>query len=129
MLYKLLADLTVLMHLAFILFVVLGGLFVLRWKKVMWVHIPIAIWGVVVEYFDILCPLTPLENHFRELSGNVTYETGFIEQYIIPVMYPAGLNRNLQFILGSLVIVFNICIYLLVFTKMFKRKRYEQGRN
>ena len=126
MLNKLLADLTVLMHLAFILFVILGGLFVLRWKKVMWVHIPIAIWGVASEYFNIICPLTPLENYFRDLAGNATYKTGFIEQYIIPAIYPEGLSRNLQFILGTVVILFNIVIYLLVCIKAIKHRRNDR---
>lgn len=117
MVYRLLTDLTVFIHLAFILFVVAGGLLVLRWQKMICLHLPAVVWGAVVEYFNIVCPLTPLENYFRKLAGNSTYRTGFIEQYITPLIYPESLERNSQFILGSLVVVINTVIYLILIKK------------
>jgi hypothetical protein len=127
--YKLLADFTIIIHLAFILFVVLGGLLVLRWKKMIWVHIPVALWGIIVEYFNVLCPLTPLENYFRVMAGKQIYTTDFIEQYLLPMIYPEALSLILQYILGSTVILINLIIYLLVlykFGKNGKRVKTEQ---
>jgi hypothetical protein len=128
MVYKLLTDLTVFIHLAFILFVVLGGFLVLRWRKSVYAHIPAALWGAAVEYFGLLCPLTPLENYFRNKAGYLTYKAGFIEQYITPLIYPENLKRNIQFILGSLVILINIVIYLLIIIKN-KRKQLKIKSN
>jgi len=99
MVYSILSQLIVLLHLAFILFVIFGALPVLRWPKIAWVHVPFVLWGMVVEYFNIICPLTPWENHFRRLAGSTVYESGFIEHYIIPLMYPEALSRNLQYVL------------------------------
>jgi len=120
MIYRILADLIVLVHLGFILFVVLGGFFVLRWRKLAWVHIPLAIWGAVVEFANLICPLTPLENHLRELGGGSGYQIDFVEQYIVPIVYTPSLDLKLQIILGSLVIVVNLLIYILVYYKLNK---------
>ena len=111
MLYNLLSGLVVIIHLLFIMFVTLGVLLVLKWPKLVWFHIPMVIWGILVEYFNIICPLTPLENYFKRMAGGNTYETDFIEQYIIPVIYPEVLTRNLQFILGTIVLVINLGVY------------------
>ena len=129
MVYSLLSQLIVLLHLAFILFVVFGALLVLRWTKIVWIHIPFALWGMVVEYFNIICPLTPWENHFRRLAGNTVYESGFIEHYIIPLMYPEALSRNLQFILGSLVVVINLGIYSFIILRSLRKRKKVAGRN
>lgn len=120
MIYKLLTNLIVLIHLAFIIYVVLGGLLVLRWRKSIYVHIPAAIWGAVVEYLSLICPLTPLENYFRSRAGTSTYGTGFIEQYITLLIYPENLEKSSQLFFGSLVIIINAVIYLLLIIK-YKR--------
>lgn len=109
--YRILADLTVLAHLLFVVFATLGGLLVLRWPKVAWLHLPAAVWGVLVEFSGWICPLTPLENRFRRLAGEVGYEGGFIAHYLTPVLYPAGLTRRTQILLGLLVLALNVAIY------------------
>ena len=117
MIYKILADLTILLHLAFILFVLFGGLFCLRWKWFYGVHLPAFIWGILIELAGWLCPLTPLENYFYGLAGESGYSGGFIEHYIIPVIYPSGLTRTLQFIFAALVLLSNLLIYFYVIRK------------
>jgi hypothetical protein len=111
LIYRALADLILALHLAFVLFVVLGGLLVMRWPRVAWLHLPAAIWGVVIEYTGWICPLTPLENSFRARGGEAGYSGGFIEHYIQPLLYPAGLTRSTQVVLGSLVLVLNLTAY------------------
>jgi len=122
MIYNILSNLVVLMHLLFIVFVCLGALLVLKWPKVAWIHIPFALWGVIVEYMNIVCPLTPLENHFRRMAGRGIYETDFIDRYIIPLIYPVALTRNLQFILGSVVLILNLSIYGYIVYKRMKTR-------
>jgi hypothetical protein len=111
LIYRALADLILALHLAFVLFVVLGGLLVMRWPRLAWLHLPAAIWGVVIEYTGWICPLTPLENSFRARGGEAGYSGGFIEHYIQPLLYPAGLTRSTQVVLGSLVLVLNLTAY------------------
>ena len=111
MIYRALADLILALHLAFVLFVVLGGLLVMRWPRMAWLHLPAAIWGVVIEYTGWICPLTPLENSSRARGGEAGYSGGFIEHYIEPLLYPAGLTRSTQVVLGSLVLVLNLTAY------------------
>jgi hypothetical protein len=111
MLYRFLADLVVVLHFAFVLFVVLGGLFALRWPRAAWLHVPVAIWGAGIEFVQGLCPLTPLENRLRRLGGGAGYSGGFVEHYVLPVLYPAGLTRNVQLALGIFVVVFNLAVY------------------
>jgi hypothetical protein len=106
-----LADTLVLAHVAFVLFVVVGGLLVLRWPRVAWAHVPAAAWGVVVECSGWVCPLTPLEAWLRVQAGKVSYAGGFIEHYIMPVLYPVGLTRARQLALGVVVAVVNGLIY------------------
>jgi hypothetical protein len=108
------ADLVVLLHFLFVLFVVLGGLLVLRWPKLAYVHLPVALYGGLIEFVGWVCPLTPLEKRLRESAGLQGYEGGFVEHYILPVMYPAGLTRGVQLALGALVILINLAIYALV---------------
>jgi uncharacterized protein DUF2784 len=109
--YRLLADLLVLVHLGFVLFVVLGGLLVLRRPRLAWLHLPAAAWGAFIEAVGWICPLTPLENALRQHAGEVGYAGGFIEHYIIAVLYPPGLTRNLQFVLTGIVVVINLAVY------------------
>ncbi len=108
------ADLVVLLHLGFILFVVTGGFLVLRWGKVAWLHIPCVLWGAWIEITGWVCPLTPLENGLRIAAGSARYNGGFVEHYVIPLVYPAELTRWTQLALGVGVIALNLCIYGLV---------------
>ena len=119
--YGLLADLTVLLHAAFILFAVLGGLLAVRWPRIAWLHLPAVLWAAFIEFSGRICPLTPLENHYRELGGENGYTGGFIEHYILPVIYPAGLTRNIQLGLGLGVLVVNIVAYGIVIRRSMKR--------
>ncbi|MEA3277371.1 MAG: DUF2784 domain-containing protein [Pseudomonadota bacterium] len=111
MLPALAADLLVLLHLAFILFVALGGLLVLRWARLAWVHLPAASWGAAIELTGWICPLTPLENHLRRMAGSNGYSGGFIEHYIVPLVYPPGLTRSIQISLGIAVLAVNALAY------------------
>jgi hypothetical protein len=110
----LLADLLVVLHFAFVLFVVLGGLLVLRWPKIAYLHLPAAIWGALIEFTGWICPLTPLENSFRARSGAAGYQGGFVEHYILPALYPSALTRHIQLLLGSTVLLLNLAIYAYV---------------
>jgi len=122
MLYRFLADLVVVLHVSFVLFVVLGGLFALRWPRAAWIHLPAAAWGAWVEFSQTICPLTPLENHLRHLGGQAGYSGGFIEHYLIPILYPAGLNRNVQVVLGIFVLVLNVTVYTAVWRRRAKNR-------
>ncbi|HXG44405.1 MAG TPA: DUF2784 domain-containing protein [Gemmatimonadales bacterium] len=122
MIYRLLADLLVVLHLGFVLFVVLGGLLVLRWPRVRWVHLPAACWGAWIEFAGWICPLTPLENRLRARGGELGYSGGFIEHYVLPILYPAGLDRTVQLVLGALVIAANLAIYASVQRRVRDRR-------
>jgi hypothetical protein len=111
MFYRFWADFVVLLHFGFVLFAILGGFLVIRWKKSAWVHLPTALWAILIEFGGWICPLTPLEKWLRQQGGELVYQTGFIEQYILPVLYPAALTRQLQIILGLFVLSVNIIIY------------------
>lgn len=111
MIYNILADLTVLLHLGFVLFVVFGGTLVFKWPRLAWVHLPSVIWGAVVELFALGCPLTPLEKLFRRLAGEAAYEGGFLARYVMPLVYPPGMSREHMVILGVAVLVVNGAIY------------------
>jgi len=109
--YGLLADLVLLVHLAFVLFVALGGLLVLRWPRVAWLHLPAAVWGAGIELTGGICPLTPLENRLRRLGGEAGYSGGFIDHYVTALVYPHGLTRGVQLALGALVVLATVVIY------------------
>ncbi|PYB78500.1 DUF2784 domain-containing protein [Pseudomonas sp. LB-090624] len=111
MLYRLLADTLVLLHLAFILLVLFGGLLVLRWRPALWLHLPALAWGLAVECLHLGCPLTTWENRMRSAAGDAGYDGGFVEHYIWPLIYPAGLTPPIQLLLGSFVLVLNLAIY------------------
>ena len=111
MLYRALADLVVTLHLGFVLFVVLGGLAVARFPRLAWLHLPAAAWGGWVELTDRVCPLTPLENRFRRLGGEAGYPGGFVEHYLLPVLYPAALTRTIQYVLAGVVLAVNLGAY------------------
>ncbi len=109
--YRLLADLVLVLHAAFVAFVMLGGLLVLRWPRLAWVHLPVVAWGAGIEFLGGICPLTPLENHWRLLAGEQGYTGGFVEHYVFPVLYPEGLTRQVQLGLGLLVLAVNVSVY------------------
>lgn len=122
MVYRALADLVVILHLGFVLFVILGGLLALRWPRAAWFHLPAAIWGAGIEFFQGICPLTPLENHFRRLGGEAGYAGGFVEHYLLPVLYPAGLSQNVQWGLGIFVVFLNVAIYTVVWRRRVRAR-------
>jgi hypothetical protein len=111
MIYRLLADAVLLLHLAFIVFVVSGGLFLLRWPRLPWLHVPAVAWGVSIELSGCICPLTPLENRLRQLGGEAGYAGGFVEHYLLPIIYPVGLTHELQIALGLGVATLNLIAY------------------
>ncbi|HVN72632.1 MAG TPA: DUF2784 domain-containing protein [Desulfomonilia bacterium] len=111
LIWQILADGVVLLHLGFIIFVIFGGIFIVFQSKVLWFHIPCVIWGILVELIGFICPLTPLENYMRIHAGRSPYSGDFVIHYIEPVIYPEGLTRELQIVMGLLVILFNFFIY------------------
>jgi hypothetical protein len=114
-LYVFLSDVVVVIHLLFILFVVFGGLLALKSRIWIWIHLPAAIWGALIEFFSWICPLTPLENWLLQKAGLPTYETGFLGHYLLPLIYPQGTTAPLHIYLGIAVIVINLGVYLAVF--------------
>ena len=122
MLDRLLADAVVVCHLLFICFAVGGGILVLRWRRVMWLHLPAVAWAVLVEVNSWPCPLTPLENYFRRRGGQAGYPGGFVEHYIWPAIYPEGLTDRIQLLIGGFVFCVNVAAYAVVYT------RHRRGR-
>lgn len=114
MFYRIAADLVVLAHFAFVIFVALGGFLVIRWKRLAWIHLPIAVYGAVIEFVGFICPLTPLENRLRQRGGESGYSGGFVEEYVMSFLYPEGLTREVTITLGVLVIVLNVIAYTIV---------------
>jgi hypothetical protein len=123
--YQFLADLVLVVHFAFLAFVMFGGLLLFRWPRVVWLHVPLTLWGVVLELGGLICPLTPLENSLRRRAGESGYAGGFIEHYITSILYPSGLTRSTQVALGVLLAAGNAAIYWLVWRKT--RRRPRQG--
>lgn len=123
MFWRIAADALVLLHLGFILFVLLGGLLLLRWPRLLCLHLPAVAWGIVVECLHLGCPLTPWENHLRRRAGQAGYEGGFIEHYLIPLIYPAGLTPQIQLWLGSIVLLVNLSVYACLIWR-----RHSEGR-
>jgi hypothetical protein len=111
MFFQLAADLLVIVHFLFIIFVVTGGFLVLKWRQMLYLHIPAAIWGALIEFQGWICPLTPLEQHFRQAGGQLVYSGGFVEHYVEPIVYPAGLTREMQIFFGIVVIAINLMTY------------------
>jgi hypothetical protein len=112
--YVIAADGVMLVHFCFIAFALLGSFLVLRWSRLLWAHLAALAWGIWIEASGRICPLTPLENHFRELAGRTTYGEGFITHYLGPVIYPAGLTRGSQFLILGILVVVNAVGYALV---------------
>lgn len=123
MLNKIIADILVIIHFGFILFVVLGGLSVLKYRWMVVLHIPAVVWGALLEFRGWYCPLTGWEKHFRQAADQSGYSAGFVEHYLIPLIYPAGLSSNLQMVLGGLVVTVNVMIYSYVVWAINRKKR------
>ncbi len=117
-----LAFVVIVIHFGFICFVVLGGLVVLRWPRWIWLHLPAAIWGVLIEFAGVRCPLTPLEKWLRSLGGHDVYTGGFIQHYITSIVYPEGLTREMQWVLGAFLVIINSVIYSRVYMQWRRRK-------
>ncbi len=115
-----LADAVVLVHLAFVLFVVFGGVLVLWRAWIAWVHLPAVAWGAWIEFAGWICPLTPFENWLRSLSGDQMYESSFVDRYIVSILYPPALTRDVQWALGALVLAINATVYFLVWRQQRK---------
>ena len=117
MLFHAAAQAVLVVHLAFIVFAVLGGLLALRWRWVPWLHLPAALWGFFVEATGRICPLTPLENTLRQQAGQSGYAGGFVEHYLVPLIYPSGLTRDVQWVLAGVVVAVNLTVYGWVLTR------------
>jgi hypothetical protein len=109
--YPLLADLIVLLHFVFVLFVLFGGILTLKWPRVVWIHAPALVWGCLVEFTGAVCPLTPLENYLRMQGGEADYGGDFISHWLLPILYPEALTPGIQLVLGAFVLVLNVTIY------------------
>jgi len=117
MLWSVLADLVVVVHGLYIVFVVLGALLALRWRRILFVHLPAAVWGALVALADWPCPLTPLENALRRRAGEAGYPGSFVETWLLPAVYPGGMTREIQIGLGLGVVVVNVVLYALVWKR------------
>ena len=111
MLYHYLADVIVIIHFVFIIFVIFGAFLLIRWRWIIWMHLPSAMWGVFIEFSGWICPLTPLENKLRKISVLDSYAISFVEHYIIPLIYPTDLTREVQILFGVVVVTVNMLIY------------------
>jgi hypothetical protein len=131
MIARSLADVLVVVHLGFVVFVVLGGLVALRWRRAAWLHAPCALWGAWIAFYGGICPLTPLENALRRAGGQAGYQTSFVEHYVLPVLYPADLTRGVQIVLGTVVVIVNVTVYGLVWWRgtMRESARTDRGRS
>ena len=123
MCYRIAADLVVVLHFVFICFVVAGGFLVLKWHWLVLLHLPAVVWGILIEFKGWICPLTPLEIHFRHSAGIAGYIGGFIDHYLVPVIYPAGLTRDTQIVFGSLVIIINLILYFWLYVRFKKEQK------
>jgi len=115
MLYSILATVVAILHFAFILFVIGGAFLLLRWPKLMWLHLPAAMWGVVIEWMGWYCPLTGLENLLLRRAGREGYSGGFVAHYIFALIYPQGLTRSIEIAIGVFVLIVNVSLYVRVF--------------
>ena len=121
--FRILADLLVIIHAGFVAFVVLGGLLALKWPRVAWIHLPACIWGALIEFQGWICPLTPLEKWLRIKAGQTGYSGGFVQHYLVPLIYPAGLTEQTATLLGIFVLVVNVIIYACVVVSLRRRRR------
>ena len=124
MIYSFLADLLVVFHLVFILYVIAGAMLIFKWPKMLWIHLPSCFWGMTVEFTGWICPLTPWEIQLRRLAGEEGYTRSFIEHYLIPIIYPSGLTREIQMLLGGIVLIINLSLYTLI---LIIRRKKDSG--
>jgi len=122
MLDRIAADAVLVVHFTFVVFVVLGGALVLRWPKLVWIHLPAVIWAALVEVNGWICPLTPLEVALRQAAGDAGYAGDFLEHYLVAVVYPEGLTRGVQVVLGAAVLLANLAIYAVVLRRTYLRR-------
>jgi acyl-coenzyme A thioesterase PaaI-like protein len=122
--YSVAAGAVVVVHIAFVIFAAAGGLLVLRWRRIAWVHLPVAAWGALIEFGGWVCPLTPLEQRLWEQAGRQGYEGGFIDHYLVPALYPTGLTRGTQITLGLVVVIVNVTVYGIAWRRA---RRHAQG--
>ena len=120
---RVLATLVVLVHMAFVAFVVAGGALALRWPRVAWIHLPAAVWGAMIAIEGFICPLTPFENWLRVRGGATPYDTGFLEHYLLPVLYPVAMTRGLQIATGAFVVLVNALVYW----RVLRRSRADEA--
>lgn len=123
MVYKIAADMVLVLHLVFVLFAVLGSLLVLWRRYLLWLHLPAMIWAAWIEFRGGLCPLTPLENWLRRQGGIASYQGSFIEHYVEPLLYPLGLTRTTQMVLGAAVLIINCGLYGLLLFRIWRATR------
>ncbi len=121
MIDRVLANAVLLLHAGFVAFVVTGGLGVARWPRLAWLHLPAALWGAALEMAGWICPLTPLENRLRQRAGLAGYSGGFVEHYLVPLIYPQGLTGGAQRVLGLFVVVVNVAVYAAVIARRRRR--------
>jgi hypothetical protein len=117
MAYRAVADAILIAHFAFVLFVVFGALLLLRWPRLAWLHIPAVVWAAFVEFSATVCPLTPIEVLLRREAGEAGYTGGFIDHYVVSLLYPDGLTRETQTVLGAMVVAINVAIYIVAFRR------------
>jgi hypothetical protein len=123
MLDRIAADAVLVLHFAFVIFVVIGGALVLRWPKLAWIHLPAVVWAALVEVNGWICPLTPLEVSFLKASGEAGYAGDFLEHYVVALLYPEALTRETQIVLGIAVVAINVAIYAIVARRMLAARR------
>lgn len=128
MTYRWLADLVLVVHLLFIFFVVAGGFAAVRWPRLAWAHLPCLAWGALIEFAGWICPLTPLENDLRIASGEAGYSGGFIERYLLPIIYPGALSREIQIWLGVSVLALNALAYAWLIARLRRRGAASAAR-
>ena len=117
MFYRLAADFILIFHFCFVLFIVFGGLLVLRRRQMIWLHLPAVVWGILIEFFQWNCPLTTIENYLRGLGGESGYDDGFIDYFVSAILY-SPLSPNVRFALGLLLLVFNLTLYYFAFRRV-----------
>lgn len=127
MIYRVLADLVLLLHLGFILFVAAGALLVLRWPRCVWLHLPAAVWGIYTALTGTICPLTPLENHLRRLGGQAGYQGGFIDHYVSRLVYPPGITAGQLALLGGAALAVNLLAYATLLRRHTRRRGSASG--
>ncbi|HEX6040167.1 DUF2784 domain-containing protein [Longimicrobium sp.] len=128
MIWRTLADVVLVLHLAFAIFAGIGGLLVLRWPRLWRIHVPCAVWGALIMFAGWICPLTPLENGLRRRGGQAGYEGGFIEHYVVSVLYPRGLTRGIQFGIGAGVVIVNAAVYGSLIARARRRRERIDAR-